>query len=815
MQGQPYAKLAKLLSDKLNEKRINQPTVAAWCGVSQAAVSFWRNGDKRPQPAHVAKLIMLLDLDLKKIAAIGGYDEEDILRFLPYSLNVWAESDYAEQLVGQIREAISQGNRERAIQRVRHLSAWLDGSSLPFKEPPNNLPELKDNLVNQRDAEERVLKELDSRWPIIAIEGPPGGSKSTLAIQVGRQCLMRNRRALHIPFDAVIWVSAKDRPDQGQWLDEVVDRVTRLLGYPCISNLSKKVKRQEGLNLLRSCRVLLIIDNYETIHDPELEEWLQQVPEPSKVLITSLPNQLRTARPVVLQGLSQAGRVALLQQRAQDLQLYNIDDVIRGNESSLVEISDGNPKVIEVALGTAKYEQRSLREIVTLLQSTNEAIQQLEILLTMAWNSSGRFKDRERVPMPRSALPAPQRLLVAMLFFVETVSKEALAVTANVAEVDLDPALTQLVEMGLIDAHLYTESAMARFSIHPVVRTFVSKKSVAMPQFEAQARADWYGYFLAYVEHYGDDDRGECIGYGREGYREKLTAELPNIRASIEWCFRHRPEQAVRIVERITTYLLDEGFFRERLDVSQRAYDIAKILEMWKSQVGLLVRKGWTELVMGEWETAEKTYRQAIALARDYKVKDRLVQALRDLGHLFALRGTLARENKISEADSWFADAEQLIAESLVLAQETRDNLGILEARAFAARVAYLRGDVAHVQEAKRAFCMLLTECQAVRQWRHLLFIHRYLAQIALIESDLAKAQQHLDLANEILQKRYYEAHEEAQNMECQGDIEATYEDWDQARATYIKARDLTLRRGMKHEQMRIQVKLQKLATSP
>jgi tetratricopeptide (TPR) repeat protein len=363
--------------------------------------------------------------------------------------------------------------------------------------------------------------------------------------------------------------------------------------------------------------------------------------------------------------------------------------------------------------------------------------------------------------------------------------------------------------MSLVDAHGLTELAASRFSIHPVVRAFASRKLAELPVFEAQARSGWYGYFLRYVENYGDDDLGESIGRGIEGHREKLDAEMINLRATIEWCFQHRPEKAVRLVERITTYLLDEGLWNDRLELSQRAYEIARAHEIRESQVGLLVRLGWTELVKGEWDKAEKTYRQAIALAWEYKIHDRLVQALRDLGHLFALRGNFTRENGLDEAIELFAEAERLIAESLTLAEEIGDKLGTFEARIFAARVAYMRGDWAHLQKAQREFRLLLG--QAFRLWRHVLPIHRHLAYIAIKEGDLAQAQRYLRNSDETLKKCYYEAQEETLNTECQGDLETAQEDRDQARATFKKALDLTIRLGMKKEETRIRRKLHRL----
>src|SRR5205085_2730667 len=108
--------------------------------------------------------------------------------------------------------------------------------------------------------------------------------------------------------------------------------------------------------LLRNRRSLIIIDNFETIEDSELEHWMrEEVPEPSKVLITSRHTQLRSVWPIHLRGLEEAEALELIQRHTQRLNLRIIEAAEQELLQPLIEVTEGNPKAIEMALGHIKY----------------------------------------------------------------------------------------------------------------------------------------------------------------------------------------------------------------------------------------------------------------------------------------------------------------------------------------------------------------------------------------------------------------------------------------------------------------------------
>jgi len=142
----------------------------------------------------------------------------------------------------------------------------------------DNLPPQYGEILGREKDIARVLEGLKLRWPLISIEGMGGMGKTILAMQIARSCLPGPAAALDPPFEYVVWVSAKDQPEQTLWLNEVLDTIGRVLGDSSIVKMSSEQLTQKQIEvdqLLRSHRTLIIVDNFETIKDPALKAWIQ------------------------------------------------------------------------------------------------------------------------------------------------------------------------------------------------------------------------------------------------------------------------------------------------------------------------------------------------------------------------------------------------------------------------------------------------------------------------------------------------------------------------------------------------------------
>ena len=157
------------------------------------------------------------------------------------------------------------------------------------------LPEFDDTgfLGRNRDRKE-LAKLLLSAHPIVTVVGEGGVGKTALALR----CLYDLLEHGDAPFQAIVWVSTKMRVLTPHGVSEIKDAVASTLGLlqqiattlgapknSAPGELSELI--EEIAEYMRQFRVLLAIDNLETIPISELRPLLLAVPAGSKVLLTS------------------------------------------------------------------------------------------------------------------------------------------------------------------------------------------------------------------------------------------------------------------------------------------------------------------------------------------------------------------------------------------------------------------------------------------------------------------------------------------------------------------------------------------------
>src|SRR5581483_2535860 len=98
-------------------------------------------------------------------------------------------------------------------------------------------------------------------------------------------------------------------------LEDVFATIARVLDYPAITRARPEEQRALAEQALREQRTLLILDNLETVDDDDLLDFLHELPEPTKALITTR-HRIDVARPVRLADLPRDDALALIAQEA-------------------------------------------------------------------------------------------------------------------------------------------------------------------------------------------------------------------------------------------------------------------------------------------------------------------------------------------------------------------------------------------------------------------------------------------------------------------------------------------------------------------
>lgn len=513
---------------------------------------------------------------------------------------------------------------EQVEERLRSVQKTVD---LPTLEIPQNLPAMVGGFVGREGEIGELIEQLEGRWPLVCIEGIGGIGKTSLSIEVAHRTMERKY------FDGAVWVSAKD------WkvtLNDLLNTVARVLEYEKLAQLPEEEKRSMVRKLLRTGRYLILVDNFETVEDQQILDFVTDIPEPSKALITSRQIKIPSAWLIHLKGLPRDEALDLIRKEAERLDLDPIvqapDDVL----ARLYEGTGGVPLAIKWSLGQIRQKGQTLERVLSNLYQARGDV--FEIIFRRSFDML--------------TINARQ-VLRSLLIFSAPASQEAIAAVSGIKEYELDEALGQLVEMLLvnvtgilIDAH---------YDIHPLTRAYARKELLEKDGLEGQkGYLSSAKYFLSYVKsHIGDVDRSQS-------YRA-LEQEHANIFASLYWCYETGREveaeqkklwgMLVEFADGLADYLWGRGFWAERIDICEKAYEASLFLDDWEGAGRQAYAIGWVYWEQGNIELAQQWAEKCQQAMKQANRPEGLSLAKHLLG-LVAMRGA-----EYDKANTYFMEA--------------------------------------------------------------------------------------------------------------------------------------------------------------
>lgn len=224
-------------------------------------------------------------------------------------------------------------NIESAIERISRnpssvlsldIRCYEDDTFINHNLP---LPDFDETGLIGRDKEiEQIKKLCFSAFPVISIVGEGGVGKSALALKVAYELLDDNK----CPFDAIVWVSSKTTQITVNEIKEIKGAIKDSIGV--IQEISEQIVGQENntYNLdeiteyLGTFKILLIIDNLETILDDNIKNFVASLPTGSKILITSRIGLGAYEYPIKLQGIDEHSGSQLLRTLAKIRNVPNL-----------------------------------------------------------------------------------------------------------------------------------------------------------------------------------------------------------------------------------------------------------------------------------------------------------------------------------------------------------------------------------------------------------------------------------------------------------------------------------------------------------
>lgn len=410
--------------------------------------------------------------------------------------------------------------------------SWIELCARLAKAPVlDNLPGPTYSVYfDQPSAEAEVIGGLRSSYRVLALEGPSGVGKSTIARELAERLLADSGHE----FEAFVWVS--DRPQPGSTrLSSVLRKIARVLKYNRDSSDEGDMRVE-----LRRHPILLILDNFETIDDPAVAEWLRELPQGSKALLTvrpgGLPEDLREYTYIV-----QVKRLEAPEAFARDcLKRLQIEQFPEEMLDEVLKLTAGNPKAIELALGYVKGTPQGHGGGVEDLHPSSELFAELV---------EGNFKLLDE---------AARRLLLCTEFYPYGATPADLAAVAGLSEREAETSVGRLGESGLLDVEQGRDGGDNDLLFpHPIGRKFIAARLGKSPQFNEEARERWLARQV---------DLARSVGYCPDEIERLRVLDRPGVKDTLVYAIRtahelEKYEVAIAIAREARYYFYVRGFW--------------------------------------------------------------------------------------------------------------------------------------------------------------------------------------------------------------------------------------------------------------
>lgn len=212
--------------------------------------------------------------------------------------------------------------------------------------PQHNLPVPdfdETGFFGRQDELRRIKKAIKGAYPVVSILGDGGIGKTSIALKAAYDLLDDPGQ----PFDAFVWVSAKATiltPTEIRRINGAIESSLGLFASATNQLAGEQAADPvaEVLAYMENFKILLLLDNLETVLDSRLRDFLLDLPMGSKVIITSRIG-LGIENPVTLAPLSTEESARLLRALARVRNVQQLTGLHQDTVSKLAATMAGHP----------------------------------------------------------------------------------------------------------------------------------------------------------------------------------------------------------------------------------------------------------------------------------------------------------------------------------------------------------------------------------------------------------------------------------------------------------------------------------------
>ncbi|MEP7189486.1 MAG: tetratricopeptide repeat protein, partial [Roseiflexaceae bacterium] len=504
--------------------------------------------------------------------------------------------------------------------------------------PWHNLPQRSYTRFVGRQAELKRLTQLllphpRSRHFVVTLDGIGGVGKSALALELayryrdGYATLAADER-----FEAIVWASAKrtlltaggiqQRAQSFNTLADLYREIATVLEQPAILQADAEGRRGLVERALTAQRTLLIVDNLETVDDEELLSFLREIPDPTKVIVTTR-HRIDIAYTIRLNGMP-----------APDAQALMLVEAARKNVELPAEITGdlyrrtgGLPLAIVWSIGLISL-GHSIDSVLRRLGSGHSDIARFCFAESVA-----RIRERDAY-----------RLLLALALFESHVSRAMLGEVAGLGTdvIGRDDGLAELLQLSLI------EQKGERFFLLPLTQSYALDELAARPELERELREAWIACLTELARPY--------VGlYSHRSNRRQLRQEGAHLVTLAAWSQQEvRPDILLPILPALIHYYDLMGQWAERLRIGQLGLEYARLINDLQSIVYIEMMLTWILIHQGRYAEAEQFAVDALSLSHQIEDVSWRCEMLRRYSQV------LRRRNELEQAFEHCQNALQL-----------------------------------------------------------------------------------------------------------------------------------------------------------
>jgi tetratricopeptide (TPR) repeat protein len=526
------------------------------------------------------------------------------------------------------------------IEENRRKIAEIEGrlrapTSAQPKGPRHNLPSRDyERYVGRQKELTDVYRLLGPhiRTVVVTIDGIGGIGKSALALETAYSFLDRYADLLvDERFEAIVWISAKqsyltadgirERRQGFRTLEEVFAAIARVLDYPVITRARAEEQHDIVDQVLREQRTLLILDNLETVDDENLLDFLRELPEPTKALVTTR-HRIDVARTVRLTGMQYVDALTLIAQEAARKEVTLTDD----EQEQFWLRTGGVPLAIVWSIG---------------LMGLGGSVESVLRRLGSGQSDIARFCFEESVAQIRGR--DAYWLLLALVLFDASVSRSMLGHVVGIGadEFGRDVGLEELLQLSIVnkDDDL--------FNLLPLTRVFVLEEFSRQQGLDYKMRERWARYLMELAIPY----RG-FHWLGRD--RQLLLQAGRHFTTLVYWAQQAmRPEMLLGVLPALAYYYDLVGQWTELLYLGRLGIEFARLTGELETIIFINHYISWILSHQGRHQEAESCVIEALNLTQNLGDPTWRCSALQSYSQVLRRRGEfdLARETCYEEIE--------------------------------------------------------------------------------------------------------------------------------------------------------------------